>query len=73
MFLKAFRCCSPEFFDEEIDKIYSIGFDLKYPTYVIDIAYRKARKTFYSDGIRVGFNFSNVLVLPYFNDFLNVT
>ena len=48
MFLRAFRICSPEYFDMEISNIFDIGFRLKYPKKVLDVSLRKARKTFYS-------------------------
>ena len=72
MFLRALRICDPEFYDMEIDKIFEIGNNLKYPEHFIKVAFNKAKKTFYSLEPRNDFRFSNLLVLPYFSNLLNV-
>lgn len=46
MFLRALRICSPEFMDDEINKIYEISVKLKYPKSFVDSSLRKAKKTF---------------------------
>lgn len=71
MFLRALRICSPEFIDAEFKKVYDIAFSLKYPKYFIDIALRRARKTFYSDDKKI-FDCKNILALPFQKDFINI-
>lgn len=64
MFLRAFRVCSPEYLQNEIDYIFGISEKLKYPRCFMDSALKKARKTFYSDARRT-FDNQNLLVLPF--------
>ena len=73
MFLRAYRVCSPEFFQNEIDKIFEISRNLKYPQYFVQNALQKAKKTFYSLSTNVPYDNKNVLVLPYSNSVNNVT
>ena len=72
MFLRALRICSPEFIDEEIDHIFDIGKNLKYPEYVIQTAFKQARNTFYSSTEKTKFDKNNLLVLPYSTNFENI-
>ena len=69
MFLRAYRICSPEYIDEEIDKIYDISTNLKYPKAFTDKCLRAARKTFYSPIEKQPYNNKNMLVLPYHENF----
>ena len=71
MFLRALRICTPEFLDDEFKKIYEIAFNLKYPKFLIDIALKKARKTFYSVEDRI-FDLKNILTLPFNISFMNI-
>ena len=71
MFLRAFRICSPEFFDNEIETIRNIGRKLKYPENLLDDAFRMARKTFY-DPKKEPYNTKNMLVLPYNENFKDI-
>ena len=72
MFLRAYRVCSPEFLDIEIETIFNISEKLKYPKHFIDCALQKARRTFYSVTARKEFDSRNLLVLPYSNALSNV-
>ena len=72
MFLRAFRVCSPEFLQHELDTIFNISKKLKYPYNFIERALYKARKTFYLMTYREPFNNQNLLVLPYNSAFKNV-
>ena len=72
MFLRAFRVCSPEFLDTEIEIIFKISEKLRYPKYFIECASQKARKTFYSVAARKDFDRHNLLVLPYSNCLMKV-
>ena len=69
MFLRAYRICSPEYLDDEINKIYEISTNLKYPKLFIDKCLRTARKTFYSTTDKQPYNNKNMLVLPYNENF----
>ena len=69
MFLRALRICSPEFIDEEIDKIFTIGKQLKYPKSFLDITLKKAKKTFSAPIPKQPYNMKNLLVLPYNENF----
>lgn len=68
MFLRALRICSPEYINGELDKIYNIALDLKYPKYLIDTALGKAKETKYNVNKRE-FCRKNLLVLPYHETF----
>ena len=72
MFLRALRVCSPEFFDEEIAIIRSIGEKLCYPEYVIEKCYNFAKKTFYNQESRSEICLKNMLCLPYHENFSNL-
>ena len=69
MFLRAYDICSPEYLDEEIDMIYDISTNLKYPKAFTDKCLRLARKTFYSPIDKQPYNNKNMLVLPYHKNF----
>ena len=73
MFLRALRICSPEFMDDEINKIYEISVKLKYPKSFVDSSLRKAKKTFYSNGEKEPYCNKNMLVLPFHENFVNIT
>ena len=72
MFLRAFRICSPGYFDDEISNIYKIGQNLKYPLYLLDKSLNKARKSFYSINNRTTVNFENLLVLPFYPNIIEI-
>ena len=65
MFLRAFRVCSPEFIDNEINNIKCTGKKLKYPERIIECALKSAKKSFYRIQEREPYNNKNLLVLPY--------
>ena len=69
LFLRAYRVCSPEFLDSELDNIYSIGFDLKYPINIIEKCHSKVRKSFYGCKEKISFECCNLLNLPYHPNF----
>ena len=69
MFLRALRICSPEFLDEEIMKIFTIGKQLKYPKMYMENTLRKAKRTFSSTETKEPYNVKNLLVLPYSENF----
>ena len=73
MFLRALRICSPEYVDEEIDEIYRIASKLKYPKRYIDQSLVRAKKTFYNVKVREPYDFSNLLVLPYNDNFSKIS
>ena len=70
MFLRAFRVCSPEYVEEEFLRIREIGHDLKYPDFIIDTALKKARKTFFGSAGRTTFSLNNIIVLPFYKNFI---
>lgn len=72
MFLRALRVCSPEYIDNEINEIRTIGKKLKYPEIVLDDALRAAKKTFFDNDNREKYNTKNLLVLPYSNSFKEI-
>ena len=72
MFLRALRVCSPQFIDAEIKTIYDIALKLKYPRTFIDVAWKRARKTFYSTNDKLEFSKHNILKLPYDERFLDI-
>ena len=72
MFLRAYRVCSPEFLDSEIENIFKISEKLRYPKYFVDRALEKAKKTFYTVTERKEFDHRNLLVLPYCSSFTKV-
>ena len=65
MFLRALRCVNPEYFDNEIQRIYNIGSNLCYPLAYLDSCFESAKKPFYHPKLNVDRNFSNTLVIPY--------
>ena len=73
MFLRALRICSPEFIDEEIDKIYKIGSDLRCPKMFIDKSLKAARRTFYTAVPKEPYTKKNMLVLPYNENFVGIS
>lgn len=73
MFLRALRICDPEFFDEEIDKIYDIGANLRYPKYFIDKSFQIAKKAFYRVQPNIQNSMKNSLILPYDERFSNIS
>ena len=68
LFLRAFRLCSPQYLDNELDSIKNSFLDLAYPQWFIDLALSKARNIYFSsndncsnwnkDGLKV-------ITLPY--------
>ena len=73
MFLRAFRICSPEFIDDEFQKIKEIFLNLSYPDYFIEQGYIKARKIFYNITVKEPFDTKNILILPYHQTLENLT
>ena len=69
MFLRAYRICSPEHIDEEINKIYEISANLKYPRIFIDKCLTAAKKTFYNSTEKQPYDNKNLLILPYNKNF----
>ena len=72
MFLRALRIVSPPYFDAEIQYIYEIGHNLKYPNYFIKDCFERSRKTFYRTNDPPPVNISNLLVLPFNNNFFEI-
>ncbi len=71
MFLRALRICSSEYINYEIEKIFDIATNLKYPKNIIDCALARARKTYHND-TENNFYTKNLLVLPYHDNFANL-
>lgn len=71
MFLRALRVCSPEYIDDEIDKIRNAGKKLKYPDSVLNSAFEAAKKTMYQNQ-KEPYNTKNLLVLPYNNNMKDI-
>ena len=69
MFLRALRVCSPEFFDEEIAIIKSIGEKLCYPDHFLERCHDFAKKTFYNQESKPKTCYKNILCLPYHENF----
>ena len=72
MFLRALRVCCPDLLEAELGKIRNISSLLKYPSHFIDKAFDKAKKTFYGYLTNNDFNIQNLLVLPFYSQFLNI-
>ena len=73
MFIRAFRICSPPYFDSEIEIIYNIGKKLCYSVSFIDECFGKAKKSVYLPSNIAPINMErNILVLPYFNNFIHI-
>ena len=69
MFLRAYRLCSPQYLDNEIDTIKTTFLNLRYDMTFIEHAHKKARKTYYSiDNLR-DFNVKDkkIVCVPYSN------
>ncbi len=71
MFLRVLRICSSEYTNCEIEKIYDIATNLKYPNNIIDCALARARKK-HHDVTDNNFSSKNLLVLPYHDNFANI-
>ena len=72
LFLRAFRICSPEYIDHDVNKIYGIAIKLKYPKWLTDKSLKKARATFYSNDPKEPFLNKNILTLPFHPKFLEI-
>ena len=70
IFLRAYRICSPEFLDAEIDYIFNTFYKLGYNFQMINSAHFKARKSFYvpHDNNSTEDHNYKYLVLPILND-----
>ena len=75
MFLRTYRISDPEFLDEEIRKIQSIGQTIKYPLYILNQCHNTAKKRFYKvETIETQRPATQItLVLPYHENFLDIT
>ena len=65
MFLRALRIVSPEYFDKEIENIYNIGLNLKYPRNFITRSFNKAKRIFYKNKEQNVTALKNIICLPY--------
>ena len=72
MYLRALRIVSPEYMDEELEKIKSIAKNLCYPMHFIEKCLKKAKKTFYGNNDLEKSPPNNILCLPYARSFENV-
>ena len=63
MFLRAYHICSPEYFNDEIDNIYEIGYINNFRKHEIDRCLELAKRTFYNKEKRK-IN-TNYISLPY--------
>ena len=72
MFLRALRICSPQFLQEEIEKIYEIANKQKYPRHVTEKAFHTAKRTFHQTRRPTPPKRDNVLLLPYHENFTNI-
>ncbi len=70
MFLRALRICSHEYINYEIERIYDIATDLKYPKKIIDYVLARARKNHHYV-TENNFSSKNLFVLPYHDNFAN--
>jgi hypothetical protein len=70
-FLRAYRVCSKEFLEEEIDFIYSVFKNLAYPKYLVDLSLKKAKKTFLGNVSKPKFDAKNKLIVPYLPSLVN--
>ena len=65
MYLRALRIVSPEYLDDEFNKIREIGIKLCYPNEFLDKCLNSAKKTFYNASDNVVTSRKNILCLPY--------
>ncbi len=65
------RICTSEYINFEIEKIYDIATNLKYPNHIIDCPLARARKTHYNV-TENNFSSKNLPVLPYHDNFANI-
>ena len=66
MFLRAYRTCSPQFLDEEVNNIFEIFSKLSYPKWFIEQGHKKARKTYFQINSKSDDDqFKNCIVLPF--------
>ena len=77
MFLRAFRVCTPNFLDEEIAFIYSIGDKLCYPQYFMDGCFSLSKKIFHKNNNSPKNEeqkdiFKNSLIIPYYSKFTHL-
>ena len=72
MFLRCLRIVSPEFFDNEIANIFKIGLDLGYTNQFLNLCFDKAKKSFYNVNPREKKSLDNMLVLPFYKNFIYV-
>ena len=72
MFLRAFKICDPEFLENEFQTIFDIAQELCYPRDFIENCLRNARKTYFRDERINSFDFDNIFVLPYRQEFLTI-
>ena len=74
MFLRAYRIVSPQFFDQELEKIFDIGKSLSYPRHFIENCLVKSRKIYYNPRptAEIFDTFTNVLKLPYYCNFVDL-
>ena len=63
MFLRAHHVCSPEYFDEEVNNIYEIGYRNNFKKHQIDHCLDLAKRTFYNREIKE--TNSNYISFPY--------
>ena len=69
MFLRALRIVSPEYLNEEISLIYSIGYKHSYSKIFLDRCYYLARKSYYNIEINDRNLTQNILCLPFHSIF----
>jgi hypothetical protein len=67
-FLRAFKICSPQYFDEEIDIIKRIFSSLGYPLPVIKHALKLSKNKFYNNNAKT-YETKPTIILPYVLDF----
>ena len=70
MFLRALNICSPEYLDDEIRNIFSIGYRHNFKTHEIEHCFCAARKTFYGEKNTI--DCEKFLSLPYHPHFEDV-
>ena len=63
-FNRAYKICSPQFLDQEIDYIRRIFVDLAYPPSLIDNTLKNCKKKYYSKRPKSNFDSKNILALP---------
>ena len=71
MFLRALTLCSPEYFDNEIDYIYTVGFHNNFQKCDIDHCYTLAKKTYFS--VKEKKKLGNFLSLPFHPCFIDIS